>query len=63
MTSNLNQGVLQTLEHAVSENMFTLNFCGQEWIFPMVVNLVHESMYSMFVFMRVQEKYLSQSLW
>ena len=35
--------------------MFTLNFCGQEWIFPRVVNLVHESMFSMFVFMRVQK--------
>ena len=46
-----------------SENMFTLNFCGQEWIFAVAINLVHESMFSMFVFMRVQEKYLSQSLW
>ena len=43
--------------------MFTLNFCGHEWIFSMVVNLVHESMFSMFVFMLLQEKYLSQSLW
>ena len=26
--------------------MFTLNFCEGEWIFPMVVNLVHDSMFS-----------------
>ena len=45
------------------ENIFTLNFCGQEWIFPMVVNLVHESMFSIFVFMNLQEKDLCQSLW
>ena len=45
------------------ENIFTLNFCGQEWIFSMVVNLVHESMFSIFVFMNLQEKDLSQSLW
>ena len=43
--------------------MFTLNFCGQEWIFPMVVNLVHESMFSKFVFLMLQEKDFSQSLW
>ena len=30
------------------ENMLTLNLCGQEWIFPMVVNLAHESMFSLF---------------
>ena len=29
----------------------------------MVVNLVHESMFSIFVFMNLQEKDLSQSLW
>ena len=29
----------------------------------MVVNLVHESMFSIFVFMMLQEKDLSQSLW
>ena len=32
-------------------------------MFPMVVNLVHKSIFSMFVFMLLQEKYLSQSLW
>ena len=45
------------------EHIFTLKFRGQEWIFPMVVNLVHESMFSIFVFMILQEKDLSQSLW
>ena len=39
--------------------MFTSNFCGQEWIFRMVVNLVHESMFSIFVFIMPQEKDLS----
>ena len=34
--------------------MFTLNFCGQVWMFLMVVNLVHESMFSIFVFMMLQ---------
>ena len=29
----------------------------------MVVNLVHESMFSIFVFMMLQEKNVSQSLW
>ena len=29
----------------------------------MVVNLVHESVFSMFVFMMLQEKDFSQSLW
>ena len=29
----------------------------------MVVNLVHESMFSIFVFMVLQEKDLSQRLW
>ena len=43
--------------------MFTLNFCGQEWIFRMVGNLVHESMFLNFVFMMLQGKGLSQSLW
>ena len=43
--------------------MFTLKFCGHEWIFSMVVNLVHESMFSVFVFMMLQEKGFSQSLW
>ena len=40
--------------------MFTLKFCEGEWIFPMVVNLVHESMFSHFLVMRLQEKDLSQ---
>ena len=43
--------------------MFTLNFCGQGWDFPMVVNLVHESMFSHLLVMMLQEKDLSQSLW
>ena len=43
------------------ENIFTLNFFGQEWIFSMVVNLVHDSMFSIFVFMVLQEKGFSQS--
>ena len=43
--------------------MFTLNCCGQEWIFSMVVNSVHESMFSIFVFMMLQEKGFFQSLW
>ena len=43
--------------------MFTLNFCGQEWIFSIVVNLVHGSMFSQFWVMMLQEKDLSQSLW
>ena len=42
--------------------MFTLNFCGQEWIFLVAVNLVHESMFSRFWFMMLQEKYFSQCL-
>ena len=42
--------------------MFTLNLCGEECIFPMVVNLVHESMFSIFVFMMLQEEGFSQSL-
>ena len=43
--------------------MLTLNFCKGEWIFPMVVNLVHESMFSPFWVMMLQGKCLSQSLW
>ena len=43
--------------------MFNLNFCGQEWMFPMMVNLVHESMVSILVFMMLQEKDLSLDLW
>ena len=35
--------------------MYTLNFCGQEWTFPKVVNLLHESMFSHFWVMRLQE--------
>ena len=35
--------------------MFTLKFCGQECIFPMVVNLVHETMFSKFEVMMLQE--------
>ena len=42
---------------------FTLNFCGQEFIFSMVVNLVHESMFSNLLVMMLEEKDLSQSLW
>ena len=45
------------------ENMFTFNFCGQGWILPVVVNLVHESMFSIFVFMMLQEKGFSQRPW
>ena len=45
------------------ENIFTLNFCGQEWIFSMLVNLVHESMFSHLLVMMLQEENLSQSLW
>ena len=41
----------------------TLNFCGQEWIFSMVVNLVHESMFSNLLVLMLQEKDLSQILW
>ena len=43
--------------------MFTLNFCEEEWMFPMVVNLAHESMFSHLLVMMLQEKDLSQSLW
>ena len=43
--------------------MFTLIFCEEEWIFPKVVNLVHESMFSHLLVMMLQEKDLSQSLW
>ena len=43
--------------------MFTLNFCEVEWIFPMVVRLVHESMFSHFWVMMLQDWDLSQSLW
>ena len=42
---------------------FTFNFRGQEWNFSMVVNLVHESMFSNLYVMMLQEKDLSQSLW
>ena len=42
--------------------MFTLNFCGQEFIFPMLVNLVHESRVSIFWVMMLQEHDFSQSL-
>ena len=31
--------------------MFALIFCGQEWNFSMLVNLVHDSMFSHFWFM------------
>ena len=41
-------------------HMFTLNFCGQEWIFSMVVNLVHESMFSHLLVMMLQEKLFSE---
>ena len=44
------------------ENMFTLNFF-QDWIFPIVVNLVHESMFSHLWVMMLQEKDVCQSLW
>ena len=41
---------------------FTLNFCGQKWIFSMVVNLVHESMFSNLLVMMLQEKDLSEPM-
>ena len=44
-------------------HMFIFNFCGQKCIFIMVVNLVHESMFSIFVFMMLQGKGFPQSLW
>ena len=44
------------------KNMFTLNFCAQERIFPTVVNFVHESMFSNFGVMMLQEKHLSPGL-
>ena len=43
--------------------MFTLNFCEGEWTFQMLVNLVHESMFSHVWVIMVPEKDLSQSLW
>ena len=42
--------------------MFHLHFFCQVWIFPMVVNLVHGSMFSHFWVMMLQEKDLSQDL-
>ena len=42
--------------------MLTLNVCGQKCISPMVVNLVHERMFSHFWFMMLQDNYFSQSL-
>ena len=42
---------------------FHLNFGGKKWIFPMLVNLVHESMSSKFEVMMLQDWDLSQSLW
>ena len=29
------------------ENFFTVHFCEGEWVFPMVVNLVHDCMFPM----------------
>ena len=43
--------------------MFTLNFSEDDWIFPMVVNLVPESIFSEFWVMMLQQKDLSRSLW
>ena len=39
--------------------MFILNFSEGEWIFPMVVNLAHESMFSPFGVMMLQDWDLS----
>ena len=43
--------------------MFTLNFCEEDWNFPKMVNLVHDSMLSHLSVMVLQEKDLLQSLW
>ena len=43
--------------------MFTLNFCDAEEILPIMVNLVHESMFSNFWGMMLQDWDLSQGLW
>ena len=43
--------------------MFTLNSCEGEWIFPMVVNLVHESIFSYVEVMMLQDWDLSHDLW
>ena len=43
--------------------MFTLSFCEEEWVFPKLVNWVHESIFSHLLVMVLQEKDLSQSLW
>ena len=39
--------------------MFISNFCEEEWIFPKVVNLVHESMFSHLLVVMLQKKDLS----
>ena len=43
------------------QQMFALNFCEEEWIVTKVVNLVHESMFSIF-WVTMQDLDLSQSL-
>ena len=43
--------------------MFTLNFCEGGNIFPIVVNLVHESIFSIFWVPMLQDWDLSQGLW
>ena len=43
--------------------MFTLKFGEGEGMFSMVVNVIHESKFSHFWVMMVQEKDLSLSLW
>ena len=43
--------------------MFTFYFCGEQWIFSMAVNVVHESMFSYFWVTMLKEKDLFQSLW
>ena len=43
--------------------MFTLYLDGEEGIFLRMVNLVHESMFSNFSIMTLQDCNLCQSLW
>ena len=45
------------------EDGFILNFCEEEWTFPMVGNLVHDDMFSKFWVMMLQDWDLSQRLW
>ena len=42
--------------------MFTLNFCEEDWIFAMVVNLLHECMFAIFWVMMLQIQGFSQNL-